>query len=116
MFVFIYYTTPAMVIFGAAITGVCYGALFPLMPAAIADFYGVRNLGVNYGLLFTAFGTAGVAGPIVGGLIHDHFHSYSWSYRIAGVMLLLGAAVALTVKAPKAEVRVQAPEPAGRAA
>jgi OFA family oxalate/formate antiporter-like MFS transporter len=101
MFIFADYTTPSLVIFGAAFTGVCYGTLFPLMPSAIADFFGVRNLGVNYGLLFTAFGLAGVFGPKLGGRIHDHFHSYSHSYTISAIMLLVGAAVALTVRSPK---------------
>ncbi len=56
MFAFVHYTTPGMVVFGASFTGLCYGAIFTLMPSASAEFYGVRNLGVNYGLLFTAFG------------------------------------------------------------
>jgi OFA family oxalate/formate antiporter-like MFS transporter len=101
MFIFVKYTTPGLIIFGAGFTGVCYGTLFPLMPSAIADFFGVKNLGVNYGLLFTGFGLAGVFGPKLGGRIHDHFHSYSYSYTISAVMLLVGAAVALTVRTPK---------------
>lgn len=117
MFAFSHYTTPGLVIFGAAFTGVCYGTLFPLMPSAIADFYGVRNLGVNYGLLFTAFGLAGVFGPILGGRMHDLFHSYSYSYIISAIMLLAGAVVALTVRPPKAAPEaVAAPELAGRGA
>src|ERR1035437_1826512 len=80
MFAFIHYTTPALLIFGAAFTGVCYGTIFTLFPAATADFYGIRNLGVNYGLVFTAFGVAGVIGPILGGRIRDSFGAYTHSY------------------------------------
>ena len=110
MFAFIHYTTPALLIFGAAFTGVCYGTIFTLFPAATADFYGVRNLGVNYGLVFTAFGVAGVIGPILGGRIRDSFGAYTHSYTISAIMLLLGAILAFIVKAPKAE---PIPVPAG---
>jgi OFA family oxalate/formate antiporter-like MFS transporter len=103
MFAFAHYTTPALLIFGAAFTGVCYGTIFTLFPAATADFYGIRNLGVNYGLVFTAFGIAGVVGPILGGKIRDSFGAYAHSYTISAIMLLLGAAMALLVKAPRNE-------------
>ena len=32
MFAFIHYTTPALLIFGAAFTGLCYGTIFTLFP------------------------------------------------------------------------------------
>jgi OFA family oxalate/formate antiporter-like MFS transporter len=104
MFCFPQYTTASLVIFGAAVTGVCYGAIFPLFPAAIADFYGVRNLGVNYGMLFTAFGVAGVLGPIVGGKLRDISGSWTLSFMTSAALLILAAILAfivnLTNKAP----------------
>jgi OFA family oxalate/formate antiporter-like MFS transporter len=71
------------------------------MPAATADFYGVRNLGVNYGLVFTAFGVAGVAGPLVGASIRDHFGSYVYAYWISAGMLVLGSLLAMMTKPPQ---------------
>ena len=73
------------------------------MPAATADFYGMRNLGVNYGLVFTGFGVAGVAGPLLGGKIRDLTGSYGTSYVISAVMLLVGAALAATTRAPSSD-------------
>jgi OFA family oxalate/formate antiporter-like MFS transporter len=70
------------------------------MPAATADFYGVKNLGVNYGFVFTGFGVAGVFGPLLGGKIRDLTGTYSTSYTISAVMLLAGAALAFTTRAP----------------
>ena len=70
------------------------------MPAATADFYGIRNLGVNYGLVFTAFGVAGVVGPLLGAQIRDHFGSYLHAYQISAAMLVLGALLALVTKPP----------------
>lgn len=107
MFLFQTYTTPQLVLFGAAFTGLCYGTIFTLMPAAIADFYGVRNLGVNYGLLFTGFGVAGIVGPIIASRMYDTYKSYNNSYTACAVMLLLGALMAFSTRAPKVVV----PEP-----
>jgi MFS transporter, OFA family, oxalate/formate antiporter len=103
MFAFRYYTTPELMIFGAAFTGLCYGTIFTLFPAATADFYGVRNLGVNYGLMFTAFGVAGVTGPYIAGRIRDAYGSYHTAFTISAIMLLVGAALALLLKAPALE-------------
>ena len=102
MFMFAQYTTPALLLFGAAFTGLCYGTIFTLMPAATADFYGVRNLGVNYGLVFTGFGVAGVLGPILGGRIRDVSGTYTASYTISAVLLLVAAVLACTIRAPRA--------------
>ena len=102
MFAFSYYTTPALLIFGSAFTGLCYGPVFTLFPAAVADFYGVRNLGVNYGLTFTAFCVAGVTGSILGGRVSDIFGSYNYAFVASAIMLLLGAMFAFILKAPAA--------------
>lgn len=101
MFAFSSYSTPNMLLFGAALAGLCYGTIFALFPAATADFYGVRNLGVNYGLVFTAFGVAGVLGSVLGGRVADLFGSYSMAYIISAIMLLAAAALAFLTRAPK---------------
>jgi OFA family oxalate/formate antiporter-like MFS transporter len=103
MFAFASYVSPTLLIFGSAFTGLCYGTIFTLTPAATADFYGVRNLGVNYGLVFTAFGVAGVTGPVLGGMIRDAAGSYGMSYTISGCMLLVAAALAFFAKPPADE-------------
>jgi OFA family oxalate/formate antiporter-like MFS transporter len=100
MFAFSHYTSSALLVFGSAFTGLCYGTIFTLMPAATADFYGVKNLGVNYGFVFTGFGVAGVFGPLLGGKIRDVTGTYSTSYAISAIMLLVGATLAYTTRAP----------------
>ncbi|MBK8475034.1 MAG: OFA family MFS transporter [Opitutaceae bacterium] len=101
MALFVTYKTPAMMMFGTAFTGLCYGTIFTLMPAATADFYGVRNLGVNYGFVFTGFGVAGVLGSRYGGMIRDLFGSFSKAYLICAAMLIVAAMLAFCTKAPK---------------
>jgi OFA family oxalate/formate antiporter-like MFS transporter len=43
----------------------CFGGNLALFPATTRRFYGAKNLGLNYALLFTAYGTAGVLGAML---------------------------------------------------
>ncbi len=103
MLAFAHFTSPVTILVGCAVVGLCYGSLFPLMPAAVADFYGLKNLGVNYGLTFTAFGVAGVWGSLLGGRIRDMLGSYSVAYIMCAVMLLIAAVLAFVIRPRKAE-------------
>jgi len=49
----------------AALVGFNFGGNFALYPAATADFFGNKNLGVNYGWMFTAYGVGGLVGPLL---------------------------------------------------
>jgi OFA family oxalate/formate antiporter-like MFS transporter len=54
--------------FWMAIAGLCmaafaYGGFLALMPALTADYYGQRNVGGNYGILFSAWGLCGFLVP-----------------------------------------------------
>lgn len=98
MALFKYYTNPTLLIAGTVVAGICYGALFTLFPAATADQFGVKNLGVNYGIMFTAFGIAGSLGPVMASKIKDSTGSYNMSYWISSGMLVLGALLILALK------------------
>jgi MFS transporter, OFA family, oxalate/formate antiporter len=103
MLLFAHYKTPNLLLFGAAFTGFAYGSLFALMPAATAEYYGVKNLGVNYGLVFSSFGVAAFVGATVAGLIADKFKSFDHAYQLNMALLVLGILIALTTKPPKRE-------------
>jgi MFS family permease len=55
----------------AALIGFNYGGSFALFPAITADYFGNRNVGSNYGWMFTAYGVAGLAGPLLAGYFKD---------------------------------------------
>lgn len=103
MALFAQYGSVPLIITGSALTGFCYGAIYTLMPAATADFYGVKHLGVNYGLLFTAFGVAGSLGSVLGGRVRDLFGSYAIAYWACAAMLLVAAGLALLIRAPRSD-------------
>jgi OFA family oxalate/formate antiporter-like MFS transporter len=100
MLLFKFYASPALLLFGVAFAGLCYGTIPTLMPAASADYYGVRHLGVNYGLLFTAFGVAGVTGSLLGGRVRDALGSFTAAYLVCAAMLGVAAALAAVTRAP----------------
>ena len=69
----------------------CYGTQLSVNGAAASDFWGTKNAGINYGMLFTAWGVAGYFGSKIGGQMYDKYHNYQMAFYTAGVL----AAVAL---------------------
>ena len=72
-----------------------------------ADYFGVKNLGTNYGLVFTAWGVGGVLGPLIGGLIRDNVGVYDTTYTIAAVVCGAGLLLTLFLKSPSAEAEAK---------
>jgi len=101
MFLFMFYTSIPLLIMGSAIAGLAYGAVFSLFPTTTAEYFGMKNLGVNYGLIFTGWGVAGVIGPMLGGIVADRTGSYSNGYIVSGVFLLIATLLVSTMKTPK---------------
>ena len=50
---------------GICVVGLCFGGYLALFPAVTADLYGTKNLGANYGWMFTAYGAGGLVGPFL---------------------------------------------------
>jgi len=90
--------TLATVFIAVAIVGFNYGASFALFPTATASSFGVKNLGVNYGLIFTAYGVGGTLGPIMGSYIYDTTQSYTMAFTIAAVLVFVAVAIAFVLK------------------
>jgi MFS transporter, OFA family, oxalate/formate antiporter len=85
----------------AAIIGWNYGAMFTLFPATCLQFYGPTAQGSNYGLLFTAWGLAGFAGPWVGGYLKDSTGTYYIPFICGAVLCALGCLILATTKPPE---------------
>ena len=103
-FAFPVFTTPLLLIPGVAVIGFTFGGMLTLFPAITADFFGMKNLGMNYGLVITAWGVGGVLGPLLGGLVRDYTGGYTLGYMVSGVLSILGAIIALTITAPAPQV------------
>ena len=95
------FTTALPMVFGIAVVGFTFGGMLTIFPATSADFFGVKNFGINYGMLITAWGVGGVFGPLLGGLVRDITGTYNISYIVSGILSLLGAVITLLVKPPE---------------
>ncbi len=101
MILFTQYVTTGSLAIGVSIAGLCYGALFSLFPAATAASYGLKNLGVNYGLIFTSWGIGGVIGPLLAARIFDSAGNYNTSYIVSAVLLVIAGIITFTFKKAK---------------
>jgi len=87
----------------SALIGANYGANLSLFPSITKDYYGLKNFGVNYGLVFTAWGVGGFMLALLAGKLYDVYQTFNYAYYGAATLLLLAAAVTFTVKPPHIE-------------
>jgi len=92
--------TPAVaVLVVATLIGFNYGAKLSLFPSFAKDLWGLKSFGVNYGLLFTAWGLGGfVLSRVQQMLTASSGGSYTIAFATAGCLLLLGAALTRVLK------------------
>ncbi len=86
---------------GISLVGLCFGGYLAVFPAVTADFYGTKNVGVNYGLVFTAYGIGGLLGNIFAPQVLEKTKTYNLAFWVAGILCLLGAVITFVIKPPK---------------
>jgi OFA family oxalate/formate antiporter-like MFS transporter len=84
----------------SAVIGWNYGAMFTLFPATCLQYYGPTAQGSNYGLLFTAWGFAGFAGPWVGGWLKDVSGAYYIPFIVGAAVVAVAVLVIALTKPP----------------
>jgi OFA family oxalate/formate antiporter-like MFS transporter len=83
----------------AAVIGFNFGGNFALFPAATADYFGNKSVGMNYPWVFMAYGVGGIIGPILGGAMGDA-KAWMWAFVPAGIACLVAGIIAITLKPP----------------
>lgn len=78
----------------ASVVGFNYGGIFALFPSVTSDLFGAKNLGVNYAMVFTSYGIAGVVGIAAGNAARVLTGSYAAAFAIAGFLCLASAGLA----------------------
>ncbi|HJZ79446.1 MAG TPA: OFA family MFS transporter [Pyrinomonadaceae bacterium] len=76
----------------------CYGGGFGTMPAFAADLFGPRWIGSIYGLMLTAWGFAGVFGPLLIARIREVTGSYSGALTIIACVMLVSSLLPLLIR------------------
>jgi MFS transporter, OFA family, oxalate/formate antiporter len=82
----------------------CYGTQLSVNGSTAADFWGTKNAGINYGMLFTAWGVAGIIGPRIAGVLFDKYKNYQMAFYTAAVLAAVALLCELAAKRPAAPV------------
>lgn len=78
----------------------CYGTQLSVNASTTSDFWGTKNAGINYGLLFTAWGVAGLIGSRIAGALFDAYKDYRVAFYTAGVLAVVALISELLAKRP----------------
>jgi MFS transporter, OFA family, oxalate/formate antiporter len=92
--------------------GAMYGAYLSAMPALSSYFFGTRNMGPNYGLLFVAWGVGGVVMPMVMAQVLGKtptYADYILGFQVTAVFVVVGLVLALLMKPPEAPAKQDSP-------
>ncbi|HEY7617254.1 MAG TPA: OFA family MFS transporter [Terriglobales bacterium] len=79
----------------------CYGTQLSVNGSAASDFWGTKNAGINYGMLFTAWGVAGIVGPMLGAKLRVAYNSYQVPFYTAAVLAAVALLCELAAKRPQ---------------
>ena len=92
-------TTTTMAIISALI-GANYGANLSLFPSVTKDFFGLKDFGMNYGLVFTSWGVGGFMLAYLAGRMYKVHQTFDIAYYGASSLLILAAITAIFLKPP----------------
>jgi nitrate/nitrite transporter NarK len=92
----------------ATFIGFNYGANLALFPSFTKDLWGLKNFGMNYGVLFTAWGVGGFVLSRLQAMLFAASKdaaghtSYASSFVTAGILLVVGGALTLLIRSKPA--------------
>jgi len=98
MLAFSFYSTAFMIAVGTAAAGIAYGALLSIFPSITSDYFGMKNFGLNYGVLYTAWGISGAIGPVIAAAVKDLTGTFTMAYLISAGLLALTLVVTFIIK------------------
>lgn len=90
-------TSPLTIFLASAWVGLNFGGIFTLFPSATSDYFGTKHFGINYGWIFTAYGIAGILGPVAGGVLFDTTGQSVLAFIFAGLLCFVASISAVVV-------------------
>lgn len=90
-----------LIVIAATLIGFYYGTNLSLFPSSTKSYFGLKNFGMNYGLVFSAWGVGGFIFPRVSQMLVAYTGSAETSYILASFLLFLAAGMALITRAPR---------------
>jgi nitrate/nitrite transporter NarK len=90
-----------VIVLVATFIGFNYGANLSLFPSFTKDLWGLKCFGMNYGILFTAWGVGGFVLSRLAQMLKAQSGSFTSSFVVAGLLLLLGAGLTFLIRPPQ---------------
>ncbi|MCX6980093.1 MAG: OFA family MFS transporter [Verrucomicrobia bacterium] len=90
-----------VIVLVATLIGFNYGANLSLFPSFAKDLWGLKNFGMNYGILFTAWGAGSLLSSVAQRLKASS-GNFDSSFQTAAALLIAGAALTFLIKPPQA--------------
>lgn len=95
------YTTPTLVVIGIILACVTYGTTLSITPSIVADYFGLKNYGANYGLVYYGWGLSLIIGPQISQMAKGATGNYDFAFIAAVVLIAISAILVATLKQPK---------------
>jgi len=89
-----------LLVTAASLIGFNYGTNLSLFPSATKDYFGLKNFGINYGLVFSAWGVGGFIFPRVSQMIVAQTGTMNSAYILCSILLMVSALISMLTKAP----------------
>src|SRR6056297_2296068 len=81
----------------ATFIGFNYGSNLSLFPSFIKDYWGTKNYGTNYGILFSAWGVGAFVLVKLSSILKAMHGGMESSFVLAGILLLIGTVLAMSL-------------------
>ena len=98
---FIGETQALLLVVAATLIGFNYGTNLSVFPSATKDYFGLKNFGINYGLVFSAWGIGGFVFPRISQMIVAQTGSPEAAYIMCVILLMASSLMALMTNAPE---------------
>jgi MFS family permease len=98
LFILPFVNEPAALFVFAVIYGLDWYASGPATTTIIARSYGADKVGRIFGLVFVFHQLGGASAAILGGWVRVHFGDYQIAFLVGGILGLIAACLALTVR------------------
>ncbi len=83
-----------------SVIGLTYGGLFGLMPATVSLFFGEKNFGFFYGLIFSGIAVGGLF-PLIGGYLYELTGDFTSVFVVLLAASLIAVFLSLAVQKPR---------------
>ncbi len=93
----------------ATFIGFNYGSNLSLFPSFVKDYWGAKNYGMNYGILFSSWGVGAFVLVKASSVLSAKYGGMESSFMVSGILLLVGAMMAMSLRPQRAAVPATVP-------